>query len=317
MKPIYRQCYFTNKILNTVWQLNAVTLSAQILTLPIILYYFHQFPNLFLFTNFVAVPLSGFILYGELLLLVFAKVPFFNLWTGKSISFLIAQMDGIIERTDKIPYAVTDNIQIGLAQTILLYFSICYIAFWLLTKKKYACITGIFFMCCFFIIHSFTLLQQKQLHKLIVYNIPKYTAIDIIQGDHYRFLGDTALTGKTAMERFHLRPARIHFGITEADVLPNISITGPVIMGRQKSVLIINQSVHFDPPKQKIPVDIIILSGNPKIYMSQLATVFDCKQWVFDSSNPLWKIRFWKKDADNLHLRHHSTSEQGAFEADL
>lgn len=132
MKPIYRQLYFTNKILNNIWQLNAVTLSAQVLTLPIILYYFHQFPNLFLFTNFIAVPLSGLILYGELLLLIVAKIPFLNLWTGKIISFLIAQMDGFIERTDKIPYSVTDNIQVGLVQTILLYFTICYIAFWLL-----------------------------------------------------------------------------------------------------------------------------------------------------------------------------------------
>ena len=64
-------------------------------------------------------------------------------------------------------------------------------------------------------------------------------------------------------------------------------------------------------------MDIIILRGNPKIYLTQLAAVFDCKQYVFDSSNPLWKIQYWKKDADSLHLRHHSTPEKGAFEMAL
>jgi competence protein ComEC len=38
---------------------------------------------------------------------------------------------------------------------------------------------------------------------------------------------------------------------------------------------------------------------------------------VFDSSNPLWKIREWKKQADSLHLRHHSVPEQGAFQMAL
>jgi competence protein ComEC len=68
---------------------------------------------------------------------------------------------------------------------------------------------------------------------------------------------------------------------------------------------------------EKIPVDIIILSGNPNIRISELAAMFNCRQYLFDSSNPLWKIRQWKKDADSLHLRHHTVSEQGAFEADL
>jgi competence protein ComEC len=87
MRPVYQWFYFKNKLLNALWQLNAITLAAQILTLPIILYYFHQFPNLFLFTNFIAVPLSGFILYGELVLLLVWKIPFLNLYTGKQFLF--------------------------------------------------------------------------------------------------------------------------------------------------------------------------------------------------------------------------------------
>jgi hypothetical protein len=43
--------YYKNKLLAGFWELNAITLSAQILTLPIVLYHFHQFPLLFLFTK--------------------------------------------------------------------------------------------------------------------------------------------------------------------------------------------------------------------------------------------------------------------------
>ena len=317
MKPIYKNFYFKNKILTYIWQLNAVTLSAQVLTLPIILYYFHQFPNLFLFTNFIAVPLSGFILYGELILLLVCNIPFLNLYTGKAVAFLITQMDGVIERTDRIPYSVTDNIQVNLTQTILLYFSIAYISWWLVQKKLKGFIVGLSFLLVFFCLRAFTIIQQQQQHKLIVYNIPKHKAIDIVEGNAFYFLGDSSLAGKGFLQNFHLQPSRVSHGVTEKDSLPGTIITGRAIATNQKSVLFIDKSFHFTPVKQRIPVDIIILSGNPKIYVNQLATVFNCPQYVFDSSNPLWKIRYWKKDADSLHLRHHTISEQGAFEVDL
>ncbi len=317
MKPIYKQCYFSNKSLNTIWQLNAVTLSAQVLTLPIILYYFHQFPNLFVFTNFIAVPLSGFILYGELLLLVFVKLPLINELTGKLVSFLVSQMNSVIERTDRLPYAVTDNIHVSLWQTIILYFAICYLAVWLLTKKPRALLIGLTCMGGFVILRCFFLLQQKQQHKLIVYNIPQHASIDILEGNTYQFLGDTLLQQKGFLRNFHLQPSRILHGVVPGDALQNTIITGHLIASSHVSVLIIDKYLAIPRLSHRIPVDIIILSGSPKIFLTQLAAAFDCKQYVFDSSNPLWKIQYWKKDADNLHLRHHSTSEQGAFEVDL
>jgi competence protein ComEC len=317
MKPIYKCIYFKNKLLNTIWELNAITLSAQVLTLPIILYYFHQFPNLFLFTNFIAVPLSGFILYGELLLLIVYKIPLLNLYTGKTVSFLITQMNNIIERTDRLPFSVTNNIQVNLLQVIALYFAIGYIAWWLLQKKKAGLWIGLYCLVAVFFVRTITLLRQARQQKLIVYNIPKYKAIDVIEGNGYRFYGDSSLSEQSFLQNFHLQPARVLHGIRAKDSLPNTFTGNGLIAGSHVSALVIDRTAGFPPVKERILVDIIILSGNPNIRISELAAMFNCRQYLFDSSNPLWKIRQWKKDADSLHLRHHTVSEQGAFEADL
>jgi competence protein ComEC len=127
--------YFKNKILKMVWQINSITISAQILTLPIVLYQFHQFPNLFLFTNFLVVPLSGIILYAELLVLLVSPFPVLLKWFGGLTGFLIAQMNGIIERTNRLPFALTRNININTAETILLYLLIASVLIWLLYKN--------------------------------------------------------------------------------------------------------------------------------------------------------------------------------------
>ena len=76
MKPIYNWFYIKNKALDFIWKINAVSIAAQLLTTPISIYHFHQFPGFFLLTNFVAVPLSGVIVLGEIFLCTISFLPF-------------------------------------------------------------------------------------------------------------------------------------------------------------------------------------------------------------------------------------------------
>ena len=72
MRPVYNLLYFPNKLIDFIWKMNAVTLAAQILTLPLSIYHFHQFPPLFFLSNLLAVPLSSIILLAAILLCVIA-----------------------------------------------------------------------------------------------------------------------------------------------------------------------------------------------------------------------------------------------------
>ena len=58
-----------NKYIRWIWSLFLVGLSAQIVVLPISLYYFHQFPILFFVSNLVVVPLLQPILIGGIIAL--------------------------------------------------------------------------------------------------------------------------------------------------------------------------------------------------------------------------------------------------------
>jgi len=73
----------------------------------------------------------------------------------------------------------------------------------------------------------------------------------------------------------------------------------------------------YYPVTEKIKVDYIILSKNPRLNIVNLAQTFDCKFYIFDASNSLWKIEQWKKECEELHLHFHSVSEQGAFVINL
>ena len=47
-----------NKVLDWIWSLTTVSMAAQLATMPLCFYYFHQFSNYFLLTNYVMIPIS-------------------------------------------------------------------------------------------------------------------------------------------------------------------------------------------------------------------------------------------------------------------
>ncbi len=121
MNPLYNILYVQNKLLDGVWKMAAVTLAAQVLTVPICLYYFQQFPNLFLLTNMVAVPLSSVILVMEIALCTFSFYPPLAHWTGYLTERLIFMLNGFIEYMEKMPFALTKNLVVSFYQVMVLY----------------------------------------------------------------------------------------------------------------------------------------------------------------------------------------------------
>lgn len=316
-KHINNWIYFKNKILKYIWELSSVTLSAQILTLPIILFYFHQFPGLFLFTNLVAVPLSGLILYIEILLLIISPFSSIAIYVGNATGLVIDWMNQFILRINNIPNATWQSLQINIPQTIFLYFILIGFAYWLMWKKINALLFALSFLLLFFVIRSFDFLQRNHQQKLIIYNVPQHKAMDLIDGRNYQFVGDSLLLQDGFLQNFHLKPSRILHRITATNQLTTINYSNGLICSSNKKIILIDDSINISVVDKKIKVDAIIISKNPKLDVTQLAQAFDCNQYIFDASNPLWKINQWKKDCENLHLRHYSIPEQGAFVMEL
>jgi competence protein ComEC len=150
-----------------------------------------------------------------------------------------------------------------------------------------------------------------------VYNIPQHEAIDVIDGRSYFFIGDSLLLEEGFLQSFHLMPSRILHRIFPAEKLSNIDFYQNLISSNHKTILLIDKPFCNRSNLPRIKVDLLIITQNPDILIGQLAQQFDSDQYIFDASNPLWKINKWKKECENLHLRHYSIPEQGAFMMEL
>jgi competence protein ComEC len=317
-KPIAQLIPIKNKIVWGIWNLCAVSISAQLLTLPLILYHFHQVPTLFLITNIVAVPLSGIILYVELVLLILSFISPIALFVGKTISLLLWIMNAFIRIVNNIPMSVISGIEISLIQSMLLYLVLISSIVWVVDSRRKWFIYGLVLLFVFFGLNSSDVVTKQHQHKLVVYNISKHTAIDIMDGINCTFIGDSMVNKDQSLYNFHIKPCRTLYRTQVVDTLPSIAVYDNFIQFNNKKVMVLDKPLpHNLQPKQKIKVDVVVITKNPKMYVTQLVQYFDCNQLVFDATNPFWKVNYWKQDAQKLHIPYYDIREQGAFVMDL
>ena len=307
--PLRSLVYFPNKGINALWKMTAVTLSAQLLTTPLVLYHFHQFPLLFLLTNLVAVPLSSVVLLGEIGLCAVAFLPSVAGLLGRLLSSLIGFMNTYIERMDSVSFGVWGGISITVVQTVLLTVALAAAAWWLMERHKEAVTTAAVCAVLFLILRIHSFQQADRQHKLIVYNIPKHRAIDVIEGRACRFIGDAAVQEDVLLRSYNLQPSRVLHRV--APVSPPSHLHS--FRWGERQVLLIDSTVQLRKEDTLQRVDLLILSGNPKLYMHTLVQSFRVAQVVADASVPRWKAALWKRDCDSLHLPFHDVAEKGAF----
>jgi len=313
MRPIYNWFNIKNKILDFVWKLNAVTLAAQILTIPLGIYHFHQFPTSFILTNFLAVPLSSIILFGEILLCIVSLIPAVAALAGKILTSLIWLMNTYVERIELIPFSLWDGLQLSITQAILLLFFTAGISYWLMERSTNGLKIGIVSLLLFTAERTVSFIAAEKQQKIIVYNVPQKKAIDFIDGRNYLFIGDSGLLANDFARNFHLKPSRVLYRIKGADTLNDFLGYKNYISYKKRYILLLDETISFTPQVNKPIIDLVVISKNPKLYIAKLAGSLDIKQVVFDGSVPAWKTKYWKKDCDSLRIPWHDVSIKGAF----
>lgn len=313
-KPIANLIYFQNTYARKLWEMTALTLAAQVLTFPICIYYFHQFPTTFLLTNLICVPLSTIILFAEIVLIVISAVPFIAGILGKFIYVLIWLMNLVIDFFDKMPLSLVDGIYSTPALTCLLYGFVVSVTVALLHKNKFYIKTALGFLLALTGLWAYDKLSLAQQKKIIIYNVSRHTAVDFVSGNKYFFYGDEEFTEKGTLQNFNLKPARISLQAhNNSDTLKSLIHSGYLWQFHNKTLMVIDSTVKFYPAAQKISVDVLLICRKPKIKISDITGAVSPAMIVIDGSNSLWKIGEWKKECEKLHLRCHITSEQGAY----
>jgi competence protein ComEC len=205
----------TNKLVGEIWKVTSVSLAAQFTTFPIGLLYFHQFPNCFLFSNLIIIPLTTFILYMAMALLVIAPFSWLSWLLGQALFYTIGFTNATVKWMEQIPYAYVNGIYISVLQCILLYVMMAAAtAFFLLRRAGYL---GVFLSACavFVSLQGWHQWENYRQSRLVVYAIRSHTVMHVMLGNEAFFIADSVLLNDKNMFRFHLQQHTWKSGITQ------------------------------------------------------------------------------------------------------
>lgn len=312
-KPVYNWMYFKNKILNYIWEMASVSISAQIFTIPICFYYFHQLPLLFLIANIIAIPLATVALWGLIALVAISPLPIITVYFGKIVSVFLWLMNHSVLLINRIPFVLWENVYLPLWPTLFLYAVFISFIYWLIRKNMAALKSTLAFTLILTSMIVYQKWQNFNQRKIIVYNIPSQNAVDFIYGNRFRIISDPELQNNKLLHNFHLKPSRVLLQANKSDYKNDVFFSSSNFYKFfDKRMIIIDTIIRYYPI-EKMSVDFIILTNNPKVKIADIIPYYDCKQFIFSASNPMWKIGEWKKECEELFLRSHSVAEQGAF----
>lgn len=302
-----------HRITVELWKLSAVSIAAQIATFPLGLLYFHQFPNYFLLSNLIVVPLSFVVLVLGLIILAVALAPVVASILGAGLQMVIRFLNGVVFTIEEFPFSAITDVYISAWQCGLLIALIVSILC-LCEYRKFKYIV----VCCLCMFGISTLqwmhfFNDVSVLKVAIYKVPGHSAMDLIDCGSASFISDSALRIDQKKKRFHVIPHRQISGVViESDRTADWFFRGgQLILWRGNTILKLTDK-DFQIPGA-MAVDLLVIGNNALTDLERIADKVTFRKVVLDSSNSFFfASRFL--EATKLHkLDVHSVLHQGAF----
>ncbi len=302
LQPFYKIVHVTqNKIARYFIDMICVSMAAQLGVLPLCLYYFNQFPALFLLANLVIIPLSSFVLlYGIILLALNFIVPSVALYLGKPLAFSIHYMNAYIHWIAHFKWGVINHISFSGVMVVTLYFLLFSAVYGLYSKKgKRIIYVGISFFL-FQLSYLIVKWNENESSECIVFN-EKRTLIGI--------KNKNKIIAFTDDPEQHLLTLQHYLRGTFSDTLQVFPLQN-VLSFHQKRILVIDSMGIY---KTKLKPSVIILIQNPKINLDRLINVTQPKVIIADKSNYRKNIRAWESTCLKAKIPFHAIAEKGFY----
>jgi competence protein ComEC len=321
---IYPLIYTPNWLLDKIWMITAVSIAAQIATFPLGLLYYYQFPLYFLVSNLFVIPASTFVLYFGVALFALFWIPYVGDITGWLLDKTIWFMNSVVVYIDSLPFALLQGISISVPESWFIYLIVIGIIIFFYYHRNSFLIASMIALVLLLGWNVGEKLLNMQQRQLIVYSVPKTTAIDFISGTDHLFIADSSLLNDYDRMLFHIKHnwwdsglGSATSGMSDNFELPFLKRENHFIQFLDKRIVLLDKSFKPFETESRLKADLIILSKNAKVRVEDLSKAFDFKKIIFDSSNSDKKIAYWKKNCEKLGIEYYDVNENGAFVEDI
>ncbi|WP_375562838.1 ComEC/Rec2 family competence protein [Bernardetia sp. OM2101] len=304
-----------NKIIKYFWELLTVSIAAQLITFPICLYYFHQFPTYFWLSGFVVIPAAIVILCGAIAVILSSFLSMtISSFLGIALSFIIQAVNYLVFGIEKLPVSVLENIRINFAESMLLYALLIGLFWFFVLPRRIFLYFSLLCSLLFFGVNLYKNIDAENQKRLVFYQIRKGFALSLQEGRRSVTLLDSASFYNKEAQSYWLTGDLLSNGKIENSLINLDSVYqeevkseivqirdwngGKIILWNNKTILLWNKRLKketkFLPKLDNI--EIVWISNNPIYTLAELKNI-KMKYIVFDDTNYSSRIKLLSNEA--------------------
>jgi len=304
-KPICACWPQTNRIGRFLWQAVAASIAAEVLTAPLVAYYFHNFPLLFIIANLFSVALVGLgALIGGIAIIALCWIPQLALLVGKVVTLFVTLFNAVIVTLQQYNPDSFQALQIGLGELLLLYLLLGAMGYGWLQQQRTAILVALPAACGLLLLLCRNGADAACQDKLVVYNNGRQPLVERIRGTRY-----TTLAGQSA-GNYHAREA--HIGWHSRKAATGRDDPSFLTIGGRTVLLLLDSSVNsYTYP---FPVDVLILCRPlRRLQPSSIISNFRAETIVIASRASPYQLRRWSDSCARHSVRFINVAEEGAY----
>nr|WP_281299454.1 ComEC/Rec2 family competence protein [Flavobacterium limnophilum] len=297
-----------NKIAHYFWEILTVSLAAQIGTLPLSIYYFHQFPGLFFVTNLVIIPFLSMIMGLGVLVMVLAAFDFVPLFLVKSLEWSIYFLNKIINSIASLEQFIFRDIPFNWQLMVGLYLLIISTIIWFKKpsfKRLVLVLIGVLICQIAYFETLWTIENQRE---LVIFNSKNNTMIAEREGADITLYANDILL-KTVSKNNTL--ASYSMGNFSSFKFKK-RLRNLIYFNGNKILVVDSLGVY----PMDIRPDIVVFTQSPKINFERFLQTIKPKMVVADASNFKTIQKLWKATCLKEKITFHATGEKGFYRLD-
>lgn len=307
------------KAVDYFWQIFTVTLAAQIGVAPLSLFYFHQFPGLFLLGNMLLLPVLPLIIGLSIALLVFLLI---GIPSGLLVEVLNRSLEWIIKVVEGISsydQFIIKNVYLDQIELLFIYLFLLGISLFfyrsvrksrrervLLRKPGYNFHIAILALIAFIGFQSFKKLKHNT-EQFVIMHQASGSVMSLSNKDEVQLLVDfhtiDSLRFQSSLER--IKSSTIHRGKT----ITVDSLWNKVNFANQEIVIIDESGII--PLETK--ASLVLLSHSPQLHLDKVITALEPQIIIADGSNYRTYVNRWKATCEKRGITFLSTYDKGAI----
>lgn len=296
-----------------LWQISCLSLSAQIATIGLSIYYFHQFPNYFLLSNILLFPPVPFILIAGILYFFSSFLPFLNELVFYGLQNAIQLFNTIVLKIEALPYAVSQHLFLEPIGLFVVYLMVIFLLFFLYSKKLVW--SNLVLLLLFYF-----LFDSPNKNQIAFYSVDKHSAILFCQGNRGVLVGDSLLLKDKKKLSYNLGG---HFSKLGLKKLTKLKLNDTVqsnyfwkddfhFQFLNKKGLIVNSNFELLKSDSLIEVDYCLLSKN--IDLNELYDSYAISLLLLDASLPYYTSKKLENQSKKMGLNFHNLKSEFLIE---